>query len=233
MKKRVLLTLCGIAALAAAIVCLPVSREINTTAAATEYRLDDPAYAVEHTVTIQGRDARNLLGYGHFEGMFAVSGFESGQPGWMIYTVFSNKKSLRTTYSSNPSGEPSPGTFSVCGPTGTGQTLRDLSWGSRTTQITPPATSAPIPAGFWSAVPPTGTLPWQGRRSCFKRTRIGTVSFNRRSPDSLIKTINRPDAKRPACCYVPGFNYFWSTFPRRWPTPASAPGGRRRGSPRR
>ena len=26
--------------------------------------------------------------------------------GWMIYTVFSNKKSLRTTYSSNPSGEP-------------------------------------------------------------------------------------------------------------------------------
>ena len=106
MKKRVLLTLCGIAALAAAIVCLPVSREINTTAAATEYRLDDPAYAVEHTVTIQGRDARNLLGYGHFEGTFAVSGFESGQPGWMIYTVFSNKKSLRTTYSSNPSGEP-------------------------------------------------------------------------------------------------------------------------------
>ena len=51
MKKRVLLTLCGITALAAAIVCLPVSREINTTAAATEYRLDDPAYAVEHTVT--------------------------------------------------------------------------------------------------------------------------------------------------------------------------------------
>ncbi len=50
MKKRVLLTLCGIAALAAAIVCLPVSREINTTAAATEYRFDDPAYAVEHTV---------------------------------------------------------------------------------------------------------------------------------------------------------------------------------------
>ena len=106
MKKRVLLAICGFAALAAAIVCLPVSREINTTAAATEYRLDDPAYAVEHTVTIQGRDARNLLGYGHFEGTFAVSGFESGQPGWMIYTVFSNKKSLRTTYSSNPSGEP-------------------------------------------------------------------------------------------------------------------------------
>ena len=225
MKKRVLLTLCGIAALAAAIVCLPVSREINTTAAATEYRLDDPAYAVEHTVTIQGRDARNLLGYGHFEGMFAVSGFESGQPGWMIYTVFSNKKSLRTTYSSNPSGEP-------C--------TRDLFclWANRDwsdfagliMEVTDHA-DHPIPAGFWSAVPPTGTLPWQGRRSCFKRTRIGTVSFNRRSPDSLIKTINRPDAKRPACCYVPGFNYFWSTFPRRWPTPASAPGGRRRGSP--
>ena len=106
MKKRVLLTLCGFAALAAAIVCLPVSREINTTAAATEYRLDDPAYAVEHTVTIQGRDARNLLGYGHFEGTFAVSGFESVQEGGTFRVSFSDKKSLGTTYSSNPSGEP-------------------------------------------------------------------------------------------------------------------------------
>ena len=105
MKKRVLLTLCGIAALAAAIVCLPVSREINTTAAATEYRLDDPAYAVEHTVTIQGRDARNLLGYGHFEGTFAVSGFESGQEGWTFRVSFSDKKSLGTAFSQRPSGE--------------------------------------------------------------------------------------------------------------------------------
>ena len=105
MKKRVLLTLCGFAALAAAIVCLPVSREINTTAAATEYRLDDPAYAVEHTVTIQGRDARNLLGYGHFEGTFAVSGFESGQEGWTFRVSFSDKKSLGTAFSRRPSGE--------------------------------------------------------------------------------------------------------------------------------
>ena len=105
MKKRVFLTLCGIAALAAAIVCLPVSREINTTAAATEYRLDDPAYAVEHTVTIQGRDARNLLGYGHFEGTFAVSGFESGQDGWTFRISFSDKKSLGTAFSQRPSGE--------------------------------------------------------------------------------------------------------------------------------
>lgn len=105
MKKRVLLTLCGFAALAAAIVCLPVSREINTTAAATEYRLDDPAYAVEHTVTIQGRDARNLLGYGVFEGAFAVSGFESGQKGWTFRVSFSDKKSLGTAFSRRPSGE--------------------------------------------------------------------------------------------------------------------------------
>ena len=105
MKKRVLLAICGFAALAAAIVCLPVSREINTTAAATEYRLDDPAYAVEHTVTIQGRDARNLLGYGHFEGTFAVSGFESGQEGWTFRVSFSGKKSLGTAFSRRPSGE--------------------------------------------------------------------------------------------------------------------------------
>ncbi len=105
MKKRVILILCVLAVLLTAVICLPFARKIDTTVTATEYRFDDPAYAVEHTVTIQGRDARNLLGYGHFEGTFAVSGFESGQPGWMIYTVFSNKKSLRTTYSSNPSGE--------------------------------------------------------------------------------------------------------------------------------
>lgn len=106
MKKRVILILCVLTVVLTAVICLPFARKIDTTVTATEYRFDDPAYAVEHTVTIQGRDARNLLGYGHFEGTFAVSGFESGQPGWMIYTVFSNKKSLRTTYSSNPSGEP-------------------------------------------------------------------------------------------------------------------------------
>ena len=106
MKKRVILILCVLAVLLTAVICLPFARKIDTTVTATEYRFDDPAYAVEHTVTIQGRDTRNLLGYGHFEGTFAVSGFESEQPGWMIYTVFSNKKSLRTTYSSNPSGEP-------------------------------------------------------------------------------------------------------------------------------
>ena len=106
MKKRVILILCVLAVLLTAVICLPFARKIDTTATATEYRFNDPAYAVEHTVVIHGHDTRNLLGYGHFEGTFAVSGFESGQPGWMIYTVFSNKKSLRTTYSSNPSGEP-------------------------------------------------------------------------------------------------------------------------------
>ena len=106
MKKRVLLALCGFAALAAAIVCLPVSREINTTAAATEYRLDDPAYAVEHTVTIQGRDARNLLGHGHFEGMFAVSGFESGQSGWALHVSFPLRRAASNAYSQDPEGQP-------------------------------------------------------------------------------------------------------------------------------
>ena len=106
MKKRVILILCVLAVLLTAVICLPFARKIDTTVTATEYRFNDPAYAVEHTVVIHGHDTRNLLGYGHFEGTFAVSGFESGQPGWMIYTVFSNKKPLRTTYSSNPSGEP-------------------------------------------------------------------------------------------------------------------------------
>ena len=79
MKKRILLSVCILAVLAAAIVCLPFARKIDTTVTATEYKFNDPSYAVEHTVVIQGHDTRNLLGYGEFTGTFAVSGFESWQ----------------------------------------------------------------------------------------------------------------------------------------------------------
>ena len=79
MKKRILLSVCILAVLAAAIVCLPFARKIDTTVTATEYKFNDPSYAVEHTVVIQGYDTRNLLGYGEFTGTFAVSGFESWQ----------------------------------------------------------------------------------------------------------------------------------------------------------
>ena len=68
MKKRILLSVCILAVLAAAIVCLPFARKIDTTVTATEYRFDDPSYAVEHTVVIQGYDTRNLLGCGEFTG---------------------------------------------------------------------------------------------------------------------------------------------------------------------
>ncbi len=54
----------------------PGSRNIDVTLTATEYRLDDPGYAVEHTVTIQGRDSRNRLGKGAFQGTIAISGLE-------------------------------------------------------------------------------------------------------------------------------------------------------------
>ena len=79
MKKRVILILCVLAVLLTAVICLPFARKIDTTVTATEYRFDDPSYAVEHTVVIQGYDTRNLLGYGEFTGIFAVSGFESWQ----------------------------------------------------------------------------------------------------------------------------------------------------------
>ena len=81
MKKRVILILLVLAVLLTAVICLPFARKIDTTVTATEYRFNDPAYAVEHTVVIHGHDTRNLLGYGVFEGTFAVSGFESGQEG--------------------------------------------------------------------------------------------------------------------------------------------------------
>mgnify|MGYP001509817946 CR=1 FL=1 len=92
MKKRVILILCVLAVLLTAVICLPFARKIDTTVTATEYRFNDPAYAVEHTVVICGHDTRNLLGYGEFRGTFAVSGFESGQEGW-------------TAFSQRPSGE--------------------------------------------------------------------------------------------------------------------------------
>ena len=184
MKKRVILILCVLAVLLTAVICLPFARKIDTTVTATEYRFDDPAYAVEHTVVICGHDTRNLLGYGVFEGTFAVSGFESGQEGWTFRVSFSDKKSLGTAFSRRPSGEAcTRDLFHL---------LADRDWSDF--------------AGLIMEVSDKADHSSSG--SCFKRTRIGIVSFNRRSPDSLIKTINRPDAKRPACCYVPGFNYF-------------------------
>ena len=56
MKKRVILILCVLAVLLTAVICLPFARKIDTTVTATEYRFDDPAYAVEHTVVICGHD---------------------------------------------------------------------------------------------------------------------------------------------------------------------------------
>ena len=105
MKKRVILVLCVLAVLLTAVICLPFARKIDTTVTAAEYRFNDPAYAVEHTVVIHGHDTRNLLGYGVFEGTFAVSGFESGQEGWTFRVSFSDKKSLGTAFSRRPSGE--------------------------------------------------------------------------------------------------------------------------------
>lgn len=124
MKKRVILILCVLAVLLTAVICLPFARKIDTTVTATEYRFDDPAYAVEHTVVICGHDTRNLLGYGVFEGTFAVSGFESGQEGWTFRVSFSDKKSLAPLSAGVQVGKPAPGTSFTCWLTGTGQTLR-------------------------------------------------------------------------------------------------------------
>ena len=88
-RARVILIVCVVLALAAvAAVCLPFTRKINTTLTATEYRLDDPDYAVEHTVAIRGYDTRSLLGRGKFEGTFAVSGFETAEDGWVAHVIF-------------------------------------------------------------------------------------------------------------------------------------------------
>lgn len=91
MKKRtrVILIVCVVLVLAViAAVCLPFTRKIDTTLTATEYRFDAPDYAVDHTVTIQGYDTRNLLGRGKFEGTIAVSGFQTAGDGWIAHVTF-------------------------------------------------------------------------------------------------------------------------------------------------
>ena len=105
MKKRILLSVCILAVLAAAIVCLPFARKIDTTVTATEYKFNDPSYAVEHTVVIQGYDTRNLLGCGEFTGTFAVSGFESWQTNCRTSFGFFRKGPSVNTSCLMPSGE--------------------------------------------------------------------------------------------------------------------------------
>jgi hypothetical protein len=66
----------GVAILAFLAWLFPGSREIDVTLTATEYRLDDPDFAVEHTVTIRGRDSRTRFGNGTFKGTISISGIE-------------------------------------------------------------------------------------------------------------------------------------------------------------
>ena len=169
MKKRVILILCVLAVLLTAVICLPFARKIDTTVTATEYRFNDPAYAVEHTVVIHGHDTRNLLGYGVFEGTFAVSGFESGQEGWTFRVSFSDKKSLGTAFSQRPSGE-------TC--------TRDLfhlqadrDWSDFAGLIMEVSDKA---------VPPTGRPPSPKRRRCSGRTPTGTACF-KGNPTDITK----------------------------------------------
>lgn len=107
MKKRVRVILIACVTLllaAAAVVFLPFTRKIDTTLTATEYRFDDPDYAVEHAVTIRGYDTRNLLGRGKFVGTFAVSGFETAGEGWTAHVTFPTPEPYFNTYFEVPDG---------------------------------------------------------------------------------------------------------------------------------
>lgn len=79
MKKKtiyVVIVIAVVAILALLAWAIPGSREIDVTLIATEYRLDDPDFAVEHTVTIRGRDSRTRFGSGSFKGTISISGIE-------------------------------------------------------------------------------------------------------------------------------------------------------------
>lgn len=77
-RKHPLLTAAALLILLLALLAwlFPGSRNIDVTLTATEYRLDDPSVALEHTVTIRGRDSRNRFGRGTFQGTISVSGLD-------------------------------------------------------------------------------------------------------------------------------------------------------------
>ena len=79
MKKKIIyaaIVIAVVAILALLAWLIPGSREIDVTLTATEYRLNDPDFAVEHTVTIRGRDSRTRFGSGSFVGTMSISGVE-------------------------------------------------------------------------------------------------------------------------------------------------------------
>lgn len=124
MKKRVILILCVLAVLLTAVICLPFARKIDTTVTATEYRFNDPAYAVEHTVVICGHDTRNLLGYGVFEAPLPSAALKAVRRGGRSVSPFPTRSPSAPHSAGAPAGKPAPGTSFTCGLTGTGQTLR-------------------------------------------------------------------------------------------------------------
>lgn len=87
-ERGVLLGAAAVTVLLAVAWMLPTSRQIDTTLTAVEYRFDDPDHAVEHTVAIQGRDTRNRLGRGEFEGTIAVKGWETAGENWIFRATF-------------------------------------------------------------------------------------------------------------------------------------------------
>ena len=95
---RRLVIACAALALVLAAVLVRISRQIDVTLLAVEYRLDDPDYAVERTITVQGRDTRNLLGRGTFEGTVAVSGLETAGEDWTAYVTFPPDSHLNITF---------------------------------------------------------------------------------------------------------------------------------------
>ena len=115
-RSRVILITCAVLLLLTTLALFfPGSRKIDTTLITTEYRFNDLDYAVEHTVTIQGYDTRNLLGRGNFKGTFSVSGWETAQEGWTAYVQFPIPADSYFNMNFNyPSGQPiTRNTFSM------------------------------------------------------------------------------------------------------------------------
>lgn len=123
MKKRILLSVCILAVLAAAIVCLPFARKIDTTVTATEYKFNDPSYAVEHTVVIQAMTPGIYWATVSLQAPLPSAALKADRTGGPSVSPFTTRSPSAPHSAGAPAGNPAPGISFTCGPAGTGQTL--------------------------------------------------------------------------------------------------------------
>lgn len=92
MKKFWPLILAGLLLVVGLFLFVPRSTDIDMEVEAMEYSLGDAAYAVPHTIVIQGTYTKQVIGETKFQGTLAISGIESTQPPNQANAIFSGPR---------------------------------------------------------------------------------------------------------------------------------------------